>query len=367
MLVAAEGTWTQIAAGGDHTCGIKSDGITWCWGINGYGELGGGITAPSVTLGRYFPGTISGNDTWVQLSAGYSHTCGITSAARAACWGYNAYGQLGDGTNKTRSAPVDVKGYDSWLQISAGQDHTCGIMADYSAWCWGENSDGQLGSGGSKPVKYSYSPLPVAGNMRWVQINAGRQSTCGIAEDRKAWCWGLNRNGQLGDGGADAKAASIAPVPVAGGLTWKEVSASFASQSRFRNDNFVFGVSSDDRVMWWGYNVTLGFNSTKVFTNQPQAVDADPGPWSMPVAKLKEVAAAVNITLPGLIQGTTTEAVSSDGSQEAAETNNNDNNSNNPSPEEASTSAARVAAPVLNWTILCLLGGSLALTGVLIN
>ena len=373
VQVSAEGTWVQITAGGDHTCGIKSDGTAWCFGINGNGELGGGITSRSVTLGRYFPGTISGNDTWLQLSAGFSHTCGVTTTGRALCWGYGAYGQLGNGKNKASSTPVDVSGYDTWLQVTAGQDHTCGILlADSSAWCWGENSDGQLGVGGEKPPRRSSIPVPVAGYIRWVQLNAGRQSTCGIAEDRSAFCWGLNRNGQLGDGGMDNQTAAFAPVPVAGGLTWKEISASFASQSRYRNDNFVYGVTTDDRVLWWGYNVTLGFNSTKVSTNLPQPVDGDPGPWSMPVHKLKEVAAAANISLPGLIEGTPPPAVSDgsellgDGSLQNNSGNNGTGDASNAPGDSPASSAARLEHS--GWIAFCLTTlGSLLFSGALIR
>jgi len=138
------------------------------------------------------------------------HTCLLDPAGRALCWGRNADGQLGDGTFLQRAGPVAVAGGIRWRRISVG-GHTCGITADGRALCWGPNDEGQLGTGGTAR---SAVPAPVAAPAaaeppRWTHIAAGGAHTCALDEQGRAWCWGDNRYGQLGDGtGADH------PLPV---------------------------------------------------------------------------------------------------------------------------------------------------------
>src|SRR5437762_1973131 len=87
--------------------------------------------------------------TFTAMSAGYTHSCGVTAAGAAYCWGYNEYGALGDGTATDRSSPVLVAGGVTFATVSAGGLHTCGVTAAGAAHCWGENGTGQLGDGGT--------------------------------------------------------------------------------------------------------------------------------------------------------------------------------------------------------------------------
>ena len=92
---------------------------------------------------------------------GTAHTCGITTAGAAYCWGYNGEGELGDGTNTTASSPVPVAGGLSFASLSAGAFHSCG-MTGGGLYCWGDNTVGQLGDGttinSNVPVKVVGQP-----------------------------------------------------------------------------------------------------------------------------------------------------------------------------------------------------------------
>jgi len=104
------------------------------------------------------------------VSVGRHHTCGLTPAGSAYCWGDNSRGQLGDETTTARSSPVLVVGRVSYAAVSAGNSHTCGITAAGTAYCWGLNVQGQLGDGTTESRR---RPVPVAGDIRYVAVDAG--------------------------------------------------------------------------------------------------------------------------------------------------------------------------------------------------
>src|SRR6267378_2857627 len=132
----------SVSAGNGHACGITPTGAPYCWGYNGYGDLGNGATSHSAT-----PVAVSGGLTFVAVSAGGTHTCGVTPAGAGYCWGYNVYGELGDSTRTDSKTPVPVSGGLTFATVSSGQVHTCAVTTGGAAYCWGFNFDGQLGDG----------------------------------------------------------------------------------------------------------------------------------------------------------------------------------------------------------------------------
>ena len=161
-------------------------------------------------------------------SASYGFSLAVGSDGNAYAWGYNQYGQLGDGTTTQRNAPVRVKTPDrktypdlpadfTYLQVSAGDSHSLALGSDGNAWAWGSNSNGRLGnnsySSSSVPVRVRdpASPTDRSKGLQAEQASARGDHSLAVGSDGNAYAWGWNGYGQLGDNSTDTKSA---PVPV---------------------------------------------------------------------------------------------------------------------------------------------------------
>ncbi|MBI4701806.1 MAG: hypothetical protein HY744_11725 [Deltaproteobacteria bacterium] len=142
-LGVCEPCFVDLGAG-DHTCATKGNGALWCWGSNFYGELGDGTT-----IDRLVPIHVAAlADSAMRVAVGYSHTCARKGDGTLWCWGWNEYGQVGNGTKINTKSPVQVKALGTTvIDVAAGYRHTCGRKADGSLWCWGQNGHGQVGDG----------------------------------------------------------------------------------------------------------------------------------------------------------------------------------------------------------------------------
>jgi alpha-tubulin suppressor-like RCC1 family protein len=236
--------FAQLSAGNGHTCGRTAAGSAFCWGSTSGGRLGDG--APPVAgmsgLFKAAPVAVAGTLRFAEISAGGAHTCGRTADGKAFCWGANAYGQLGDGSKVDRPTPVPVAGGRRFVELRAlGYDHTCGRTADGRAFCWGMNREGQLGD---STTTERATPTAVAGGLRFVELSAGNYHTCGRTKDGLGFCWGGSNNGERGDGIMMGQ-ASTTPAPVAGGLRFIELRA---------GGGHTCGRTKEGATFCWGWN-----------------------------------------------------------------------------------------------------------------
>jgi alpha-tubulin suppressor-like RCC1 family protein len=245
---------TSIASGYSHTCAVTDTGGVKCWGYNGFGQLGDGTRterhAP-VDVAKLASGIVA-------VSAGFYDTCALTSSGGVKCWGWNAQGQLGTGTHTDRHVPVNVIGLTRGVAaISVGVDHTCALTVFGGVTCWGANYAGQLGDG---TTTGETSPVDVSGLTSGVaSISAGDSYTCAVTVSGDAKCWGDNFNGQLGDGTTNS---SSLPVDVTGSTSGV---ASISAGIRHTCE-----VMTSGGVKCWGNNASgqLG-DGTRVSSNLP--------------------------------------------------------------------------------------------------
>lgn len=212
-VVAGAGTtaFTQVSAGAQHTCALDGEGAAWCWGWNPYYQRGNPTDTATAR-----PVAVVGGVRFAALDAGGNHTCALDASGAAWCWGYNRFGQLGNGTTNTSIGPVAVAGGLRFRQISAGANHTCAVATSASGgrtWCWGLNAQGQLGVG-SDTLAVAV-PTRVAGTVALTQVSAGLDHTCGVATGGAPHCWGGNAHGQLGVGASTPEGVPGALTPAA--------------------------------------------------------------------------------------------------------------------------------------------------------
>jgi len=231
------GPVTVLSVGHRNNCVVRNDGTVWCWGSNWDGELGDGTTddrpSPVQVVG------ISGAVSVSIASNNEGHACAVLSDGSVWCWGNNSVGQLGDGTESNRTTPVQAVGVYQATAVGVDGWHSCAILQDKTVRCWGlwsgvqrlepthvdyhgdveslsvgsadcavlssgdlycrgHNTYGSLGVGNTDS---SSIPIRVSALCDITNVTTeGGDTTCAINQVGKAWCWGRNDYGTVGDG-----------------------------------------------------------------------------------------------------------------------------------------------------------------------
>ena len=205
---APETGWTRVVVGGHHTCGVRSDGQVYCWGLNIFGETG---TDPELEVSF---SRIEGLEFPRAIGLGFLHTCAIDGVGRPVCWGANGGGFHNYGTERTTTVWAPTPFGDAQIDavaIEVDEQHACALLADRTVECWGMNSWGQLGDGRSQGTPQNQR-TPVVGVSEVIEIGVGFGHTCALERDGQVYCWGANGVGELGDGSTEIR---LEPVLVA--------------------------------------------------------------------------------------------------------------------------------------------------------
>ena len=290
--------FVSVSAGGAQTCGIATDGFTYCWGRtppphqSGADNKGtdnlaatllpGGVKFVSLSTrsgncgltasgapycwpgidaqsGAYSPdpAAVPGAPALTTVTT-YNHACGITSSGAGYCWGSNDFGKLGNGTSTGSSVPVPISGGLSFRVLSAGSHFTCGVATTNVAYCWGYNGAGELGDG-----THSNSMIPVVAmsGISFATISAGSSHACGLTPGGDAYCWGDLCLGCRGTGSPGNNA-------VLGGLKFSTISA---------GDSHTCALTAAGAAYCWGLNVSgeIGDGSSGGTRSVPTRVAGD--------------------------------------------------------------------------------------------
>jgi alpha-tubulin suppressor-like RCC1 family protein len=243
--VAVQGLDIEVAsltAGNTITCALSPSGEVRCWG------------RPDASVGEasMVPAPVSGLPGPVRsISAGVNHVCAVTTAGAAWCWGSNTSGQLGDGTTTPSVAPVAVSGLGSGVRsISAGSFHTCAVTSANAALCWGQNNVGQVGNSTiGSPVT---TPAAVTGLTSTADsISAGYLLTCAVSIYGAPWCWGSGLYGGVGDGGQGVHSSPTLVAGLSTGVLTIDAGGT-PFQNGFIPENGACAVTTAYQVRCWG-------------------------------------------------------------------------------------------------------------------
>lgn len=239
--------WKSLDLDGPFTCGIRGNDEIFCWGDNTYGSIGDNTTTgPRLTPTAVNPAT-GANSGWSMVDIDIEHACGLRSG-HLLCWGHDHKGQVGNDTTKQTSVnrPTEVQGaYSDWQFVALGWQHTCGIRNGGRAYCWGQNDYGQIGNDASGTD--IVTPTEVYGGYtNWSMLASNDQYTCGLRSNGTAWCWGSNWMNQLGDNSWTQQDRPVRVKDTAGTGTWYDwISIGTTVQT-------TCGLRGNGKIYCWG-------------------------------------------------------------------------------------------------------------------
>jgi alpha-tubulin suppressor-like RCC1 family protein len=296
-------TLTQITTGSFQTCALDSAGAAYCWGGNGSGELGDGSTTDSgVPVAVDTSGALAGK-TLTQITTDFGTTCALDSAGAAYCWGGNNSGVLGDGSTTDSGVPVavDTSGVLTGkilTQITTGIATTCALDSAGAAYCWGDDSNGQFGDGSTtdSSVPVAVDTSGVLAGRTLTKIAAGWGATCALDSAGRAYCWGDNANGGIGDGSTTDSSVPVA-VNTSGVLAGKTLTQIGVGEGA------ACALDSTGAVYCWGWNGDGGLGDGSAAAQSTVPVLVGPQAPTNVTATPGDTAATVSWTAPASLDG----------------------------------------------------------------
>ncbi|MFD2256594.1 hypothetical protein ACFSSA_07900 [Luteolibacter algae] len=254
VRVELPGPVSRFACGNTHALALGRDGKLWAWGTNSYGELGQNHDDPVTGFVEIVKP--AGMQNVRTLAAGEHSSYAVDVAGKMWAWGYNSYGELGDGSKTHRFAPVPMdisNGVPAIKSIDSGGNHALASGIDGSIWSWGLGNYGQLGRGSTSS---SNKPVNVTTGLTDASaIAAGESHSLAVSPSGVVWAWGRSNRGQLGN---NSTATSNIPVQTATVTDWSDI-----LHIATRRDHNI-AMKSDGSVWSWGYNYygQLGLGDT---------------------------------------------------------------------------------------------------------
>lgn len=240
IQVGTDSNWQNVKSGTGHVVALKSNGTIWAWGYNAYGQVGDGTGGDGSNFNiKKYPTQIGTANNWQFIDCGFRSSFAIKNDGSLWAWGRNDYGQLGDGTNVDKNTPVQIGNANNWYRVSISGDATLALKTDGTLWSWGRNVNWQLGTGQSMPN--TNVPIQVGTATNWQSISAGGVQSTAIKTDGTLWVWGEGFYG-FGDGTNTPKDI---PTQIGTATDWQTISAGGVHTAVIKTNNTLWN---------WGWN-----------------------------------------------------------------------------------------------------------------
>jgi len=243
----------QFWGGGRHSMALLSDGSVWTWGSDFAGKLGDNNVSPSYSVTNndsflplrvHGPGNVGYLNSIVAVSAGESHNTALRSDGTVWTWGWNFFGQLGNGTTNDAHTPTQVVGLSNVVAISARAYHGLALKSDGTVWAWGDNQYGQLGIN-SADLNPHPTPVQAQGITNPATISAAMEYSLVLMSNGTVQVWGTGDDGELGQGVVARGNHNYTPTQVPGLSNVVIISSGFECPE---------ALKSDGTLWMWGYN-----------------------------------------------------------------------------------------------------------------